>query len=141
LRLCVRYSNDDNTSQTMGFLYIYIRMGDQFIYQSDKITDVLKKYLEKENPESVTVIIELSPDHPVLPHSVSKKEKMQSMKDNFNFQMSSLVSEVKSMGGDIIDAAWLNKTAKVQLPTNSLNKLAEIKSIELIDLPRQLKAM
>jgi Cu/Ag efflux pump CusA len=104
-----------------------------------KISKSLQQYLLKTRPSTVEVVVEL---HTISSHQypfLSKQEKIKSIKQSFNEDLEIINHVLQDNGGKIIDTAWINKTVKIMIPVQGLDELANIQSVEIIDLPHQLK--
>jgi 3-methyladenine DNA glycosylase AlkC len=106
---------------------------------TNKLSKLLHQYLEKEQPSTVEVIVELKNTPPVRNAAISKQEKIKFIKKSFSDELDNINKALEETDTKIIDTAWINKTIKMQIPVSSLEKLSGIKSVENIDLPQQLK--
>jgi hypothetical protein len=105
---------------------------------TNKFSKSIQQYLERTKSSTVEVIVELQ--HTSYPSSsLSKQERIKSIKQSFNTDLEIISNVLQDKGGKIIDSAWINKTVKLMIPVNGLTDLANIKSVEIIDLPQQLK--
>lgn len=108
---------------------------------TDKYTIPLKNYLRQYRPSSIEVILELGKDNMYVPYiPTSKQEKITRRKQDFGYQAKNIADMVEHLGGIILDSVWLNNTIRVQVPTSSLEQIAEISNVEHIDIARTIKA-
>jgi hypothetical protein len=92
-----------------------------------------------ENPaadDGFVVIIELPPV--LVEPRGSRSERIDRALSAFLAIAGPVKAAVESLGGDVIDEAWINSTLKCRIPATALKALAERDDIKKIDLPRSL---
>jgi hypothetical protein len=87
--------------------------------------------------EFIVVIIEL-PEGTPEPESGTRAERIAQMESAFQAIAGPVKAAVETLGGEVIDEAWINSTLKCRVPATALKALAERGDITKIDLPRSL---
>src|SRR5262245_61938870 len=86
--------------------------------------------------DRLVVIIELPPVR-VEPHG-SRSERTARAMSAFLAIADPVKAAVQSLGGEVIDEAWINSTIKCRIPATALDALVGRDDIKKIDLPRSL---
>jgi len=105
-----------------------------------KITNNLKDHLlHAEKEATIEVVIALQPV--LLPGGselLSRSQKMANIKQAFNEELEPVAREINNLGGNILEAAWINQTINVKVSTGCIEELAQLKEVAGIDLPTTL---
>lgn len=92
-----------------------------------------------ENPtgdDAYVVIIELPPV--IVEPRGSRGERTERAVSAFLTIAAPVKAAVESLGGEVLDEAWINSTLKCRIPATALKALAERDDVKKIDLPRSL---
>jgi hypothetical protein len=92
-----------------------------------------------ENPaadERFIVIVELPPV--IVEPRGSRAERTARAVSSFLAIAGPVKAAIESLGGEVIDEAWINSTLKCRIPATALKALAERDDVKKIDLPRSL---
>ena len=107
---------------------------------TSKITNNLKDYLQTDQPlNDIEVVIELMPIQARTElTNLSRTEKMAFYKQTFMDELKPIADVILNRGGDILGSAWVNQTIKAKIPAGSIEELALLKEVNIIDLPNRL---
>jgi hypothetical protein len=90
--------------------------------------------------ESVHVVLELNEmDRRPAPPAASREEKIQFGKQSFALQSQPLKDKIASLGGEVLDEAWLNSTISARVPKRELAALERDERVLSIDVPRAIE--
>jgi hypothetical protein len=89
-------------------------------------------------PEQVEVVIELTCHE--TPASGSRQERIAIAKSSFERGLATVAEALAAVGGEVLDAAWLNKTVRGRVPAGEVARVAADDAVAAIDLPHRLEA-
>lgn len=101
-----------------------------------KATPRLAAHLAAGAGPDVEVVVELRPLPP--PASGTRQERIAAGRAAFDAELAPVAARVAQVGGEVLDAAWLNQTLRVRLPAGAVPELAAVAEVTRIDLPRPL---
>ncbi len=104
-----------------------------------KISPRLRERLDTTRPgDEVDVVIELSP--PEMPTSGTRADRMAAAKRDFDTEVDSVAGRLSSVGGKVLESAWVNSTVRGRLPAEAVDTLAEDNLVQGVDLPSAIEA-
>jgi hypothetical protein len=107
---------------------------------ASKITPRLASTLRDADDESLLdVIVEMSgesPEPPELP--VSRTERIAALRSDFSRRAEPVEALIRTLGGHVVDKAWLNHTLRARLPRKSVVRLEETGDVAAIDAPEPI---
>lgn len=107
--------------------------------ETPKISPALSDHLKQvEEGAPVEVVLELAGRPAPADASLSRQEKISTLKACFQEDSAPVERVLKENGGQLIDQAWINQTLRVRVSANSLKKLAELNEVSAIDIPRSI---
>ncbi len=86
--------------------------------------------------EPVEVVIELAGTTPA--GSGSRQERIAEARTAFEADLDAVRGTIAAAGGEVLDAAWINRTVRGSVPAGALAQLAADDRVAAIDLPRRL---
>lgn len=102
---------------------------------SDRVTERLGS-ADESSP--IEVIVEL---HPIeVPPAGSREQRIAAAKAGFERELQDVAEKIEEVGGQVIEAAWLNQTVRSRIPAAGLSQVAETDAVTAIDLPQPLQA-
>lgn len=87
--------------------------------------------------EPVEVVIELAGAAPTT--TGSRHERIAAARSAFETDLVPVTAAITAAGGEVLDAAWLNRTVRGSVPAGALGRLAADEHVAVIDLPRPLE--
>ncbi len=113
-----------------------IEFGWSAIVKQEKLSPGLAFRLKNvDAADLVDVIVEL--ETPALaPSSTTSRSAAEA---EFTENSAPVTGSIEQMGGKVLGAAWINGTVRAQVPARSVRKLASLRNVERIDVPRGLK--
>ncbi len=93
---------------------------------------------QAEAGATVEVVLELSSQTTPTDPSLSRQEKISTLKMSFQHDSAPIEQLVAEHGGEVIDRAWLNQTLRVRASADCLEKLAQLDEVSAIDVPHSL---
>lgn len=109
-----------------------------------KLTEKLAQHIEKTSgADMVDIIVELDParGQEIMSGSaeLSRQDCIAKLKEDFTDQASAVAAAIEKAGGEILDHAWINKTLKVRVPVESIDRITADKEVTAIDLPEKIQ--
>jgi hypothetical protein len=90
--------------------------------------------------DSLDVVLELKEvNRPSAPSTLSRAEQIQLTKKSFSQQVQPLKEKIASLGGEVVNEAWLNSTISARVPKRGLEALEHDDQVASIDLPRAIE--
>jgi hypothetical protein len=90
--------------------------------------------------DSMNVVLELKEmDKSPAPPAASRAEQIRLTKQCFAEHIQPLKDKIESLGGEVLDSAWLNSTISARLPRQGLAELEHDDRVQSIDLPRPIE--
>ena len=116
--------------------------------KKEKISPALSERLQGAGGDDVfEVVIELRPLQSSsgvrgggIRAAGSSRPSMQAAKASFTREISPIVRRVQRAGGEVIGAAWLNRTLKARVPARGVEPLTDLAGVVAVDAPRVLQA-
>jgi hypothetical protein len=106
--------------------------------KAHKISPALEERLKSVAPnEPLEVIVQL--EAPQIPAEGTRAERIDATKTNFDRAMTDLAGRVSSAGGQVLDRAWINSTARVRATPDQIKSLASDEHVQAIDSPVMLQ--
>src|SRR5215217_716889 len=103
-----------------------------FTRSHQKITPALGSRMQEERGDApLDVIVELTPD-PVEPESVPE------LREAFEKAVEPVNSAIARCGGEVTDAAWLNRTVRAKLSAAGVHELTELHGVARVDVPHRI---
>jgi hypothetical protein len=106
-----------------------------------KQTPVLDKAASTAaSDDPLHVVLELK-DIDKMPTSAtaSRAEQIQFTKQSFAKHIQPLKEKIVSLGGEVLNEAWLNSTISALVPKHGLQELEQDERVQSIDLPRAIE--
>jgi hypothetical protein len=107
----------------------------------EKVTSALASQIEEADDDGLLdVVVEL--DEPETPAPVPRADRraaMEAMKEKFDADAEPVQRSIRSCGGEVIGAAWINRTLRARVPARSIAKLSEEARVAAVDVPRPLE--
>ncbi len=101
------------------------------------ITEPLASQMDASNPdEMLEVIVEVKPT--VVPQSLPRQEKIARMRDAFENGIVELEEQIGRFGGRVLERAWINGTLKAIIPARTIERIADLEGVDVLDVPRTL---
>ena len=106
-----------------------------------KQTPVLNKAaLAAASDDSLHVVLELKEmDKMPTPARASRAEQIQLTRQSFAQHIQPLKEKIASLGGKVLNEAWLNSTISALVPKHGLEELEQDERVQSIDLPRAIE--
>jgi hypothetical protein len=106
-----------------------------------KRTSVLNKAAsDAASDDSLYVVLELKEmDKAPAPATASRAEQIQLNKQYFAQYIQLLKDKIASLGGEVLDQAWLNSTISARVPKHGLEVLEHDDRVQSIDLPHAIE--
>ena len=106
-----------------------------------KRTPLLNKAaLDAASDDSLNVVLELKEmDKPPAPATASRAEQIQLNKRYFAQHIQPVKDKIASLGGEVLDEAWLNSTISARVPKHGLEALERDNRVQSIDLPHAIE--
>ena len=109
-----------------------------------KMSDRLQAELESKHPgEPIDLLIALSaPEVPASASSspVTRGEAIAAIKESFDRKVATVAAHVSSVGGVVLDSAWINSTVRTRIPVEAVQEFADDEQVEGLDIPSPLEA-
>jgi hypothetical protein len=83
------------------------------------------------------VVVELAGDDAAAPAG-DRAAKVAYMKQSFQAHATPLEELIRSLGGEVLASAWLNRTIHARVPARAVPELARTSSIAALDRPHEL---
>lgn len=87
--------------------------------------------------EPVEVVIELAGSTPTS--AGSRQERIAAARTAFENDLDAVRGTIAAAGGEVLEAAWINRTVRGSVPAGALAELAADERVAAIDLPRRLE--
>jgi hypothetical protein len=104
------------------------------------VTSQLQKdLLTKADDDLVDVVIELSPPASPAPSSgMSRAERAVALKQRFTQAAEPVEQRIRSVGGRVVEQAWINQTLRAQVPAGKVDQVVDADEVASIDRPERL---
>ena len=89
--------------------------------------------------EVVDVVVELQPRSFARDAAASRAERVAAAREAFRREAAPVETAIRSAGGEVLGAAWINQTVRARIPADRIARLAELAEVHLLDVPRALK--
>ncbi|HSK25964.1 MAG TPA: hypothetical protein VK894_03540, partial [Jiangellales bacterium] len=76
---------------------------------------------------------------PVVPDEGSRAERMAALRQRFDGEVRSVAGRLDSVGGVVLDTAWISSTVRGRLPVEGVAELAGDSLVEAVDLPAPIE--
>ncbi len=108
---------------------------------ANKQTPILNKAASAAaSDDSLHVVLELKEmDKRPTPATASRAEQIQLTKQFFAQHIQPLKEKIASLGGKVLNEAWLNSTISALVPKHRLKELEQDERVQSIDLPRAIE--
>jgi hypothetical protein len=104
---------------------------------SKKVTSRLAaKARGQHDDDALDVVVELNSEPPAT--TGTRQEQIAKRKAAFEADAGDVKREIEQLGGEVVDAAWINQTIRGRVPKRSLVRLADHKRVAAIDSPSPL---
>ena len=106
-----------------------------------KLTKELRERLEHVPGDSIVeVIVEINGgESESLRAGVSRGEQIATRRRQFLETVAPVERQIHSIGGEVIDHAWVNQTLLVRVPAGSVDQLTESDCVASVDAPARLR--
>lgn len=105
-----------------------------------KVSSSLSSHLQNVPADAeVNVVVELNSSPVPGAFSLSRQEKMQSLREAFSRNVEPVERFIEKAGGRVNDQAWLNQTLNVSLPACCLDQLTQLEEVAAVDIPHVLR--
>jgi hypothetical protein len=102
------------------------------VERSAKISPALESRLGAEDDDLLDVVVELERAAPEGSPSVPK------LREAFERDAAPVSGAISSLGGEVTDQAWLNRTLRAKVPASAVSALADHDAVALLDVPHRL---
>jgi hypothetical protein len=111
-----------------------------------KISSDLRQRIASGGPgEMLDVVVELSNPGPEAASEVenargivSRGERIAAEKQRFVEQATPVQELVSSLGGEVVEHAWINKTLRARIPAEQIEHLINAPGVGAVDVPHRL---
>jgi hypothetical protein len=105
-----------------------------------KLTRKLEEILHgKAHDAVVDIIVELdSPSRAAPPPSGSRAAKVTALRERFLEIAAPVEQRIQSLGGQVIEHAWLNQTLRARIPVGMVDRLVDAEGVASIDVPERI---
>jgi hypothetical protein len=109
-----------------------------------KLTDKLVEHIESTVAgDMLDIIVELDParGQEIMSGSaeLSRQDRISKLREDFTDQAAAVAAAIEKAGGEVLDHAWINKTLKVRVPVESIDRITEDKEVTAVDLPHGIE--
>ena len=106
----------------------------------DKVTPDLAATLgDAEDDQLLDVVVELADaDEPGEAPTADRAAKVAHLKRTFEAHATPLEELIRSLGGEVVANAWLNRTIHARVPARAVDELARAGSVAALDKPHRL---
>ena len=91
----------------------------------------------RDDDEEVDVVVELQPVP--VPGEGSRADRVVAMKQAFEQSATGLRRTITELGGEVVDAAWINQTLHTRVPKRALQGLEADERVVALDAPRAIE--
>jgi hypothetical protein len=91
------------------------------------------KARHQHDDDALDVIVELNSEPPAT--TGTREEQIAKRKAAFDADADDVKDVIQRLGGEVLDAAWINQTIRGRVPKRSLARLARHKRVAAIDAP------
>jgi hypothetical protein len=109
---------------------------------SAKLTASLLSQARNAGPgELLDVVVELSPSsaEPGVSKASSRAEEIAERKEAFNRDAVEAERVVREVGGEVTGRAWINRTLRCRVPVAGLERLSQLASVAVLDVPETIR--
>ncbi len=108
---------------------------------SAKVTPELAQTLDSASEQGlVDVVVELEPDEAPDEPAGDRATKVAHRKRRFEEHATPVHALIESLGGEVVDKAWINRTIRARMPARAVPELAQAGAIASLDEPHRLTA-
>ena len=105
-----------------------------------KLTPALAARAQQAAPDDLLdVVIELVPP-PSAAEAPGTRGAISSLKAGFQRDLAPVEDALRRAGGQLLGSVWLNHTVRARIPAASIDKLADLPSVHIVDVPHAIKA-
>jgi len=107
---------------------------------AEKLTPQLRESLSGKEPDAlIDVIVECSVAAPTAsPRAVTRGNRIAQQRQQFLDGAAPVEQRIKSLGGTVLEHAWINQTLRARVSVQTLQRLADDKAVVSIDVPARL---
>lgn len=106
---------------------------DSVAADARKITSALGSKLGEEDDDRVLdVIVELTPDP-------AEASTAPALREAFEKAVQPVSEAISGYGGEVVDAAWINRTVHAKLPATKVAELTGLPEVAALDVPHRLE--
>ena len=110
----------------------------------NKLSSTLSERLDAADASDVLeVVVELQrPEGPTAAPAAgaqSRSAEIAARKEAFSQKMTPVEEAVRSLGGEVTGAAWINQTIRARVPACGVKELCQRQEVAAIDLPHPIK--
>lgn len=91
----------------------------------------------RDDDDEVDVVVELQ--RVPVPREGSRAERVVAMKQAFERSTTGLRRTITELGGEVVDATWINQTVHTRVPKRALEGLEADERIVALDAPRTIE--
>jgi len=104
-----------------------------------KLTPELRKSLSGKAPDAlIDVIVECHAASPTAPATASRAERIAQQRQQFLETCAPVERRIESLGGTVLEHAWINQTVRARVAVQTLQDLADESDVVSIDVPARL---
>jgi hypothetical protein len=106
-----------------------------------KISAPLAATIDTAEPdEEVVVIVAMVPGEArARSADEPRQQQIAGRRAEFEKQASPIEQTISSIGGEVLDRAWINNTMKARVPASAVQKLVDLDGVETVDLEHRLQ--
>lgn len=106
-----------------------------------KLSRVLAERVDQAAPgEVLDLVVELHPRRVESAPGASREERIAPVRDAFQRDAAPVEAAIQALGGEVVDAAWINQTVRARLPAAGVARLAELSQVVMLDVARRLSS-
>lgn len=107
-----------------------------------KVSPGLARSLEHAGgDELVELVVELQPIAAVPARAAPRAERIASLREAFQREAAPVEAAIRSGGGEVVGAAWINQMLRARVPAGCVAGLAALDEVLLLDVPRPLEQL
>jgi hypothetical protein len=105
-----------------------------------KLTRQLEESLHgKAHDAFVDIIVELDAPPPAAPpRGASRAAKATAHRERFLEIAAPVERRIQSLGGEVIEHAWINQTLRARIPVGMVDRLVDAEGVASIDVPERI---
>ena len=91
--------------------------------------------MKTRDADHVDVVLELESPPEMSDSGKSQQERIAIRKETFSQKIAVIQDKIQQVGGQVLGSAWINQTIRARVPADGLPHLADLKSVERVDVP------